>query len=238
MDSTTSTPERSEATNRRIHQLFEESQEKLHKRTDRMFAALMALQWLAGIIAALWISPKAWVGQTSYVHLHVWAALLLGGAISGFPIFLALTQPGKILTRHVIAVGQMLTSALLIHLTGGRIETHFHVFGSLAFLAFYRDWRVMLSATVVVAAAVPDGAGDGGSHARMSGMTSGSFVAAGSFGDGAGSTSAGSCFGRIAKNAMTSTGTMPSRSKRRSNARFFADFAGSFSMAARSSSAV
>ena len=41
--------------------------------------------------------------------------------------------------------------ALLIHLTGGRIETHFHVFGSLAFLAFYRDWRVLVPATVVVA---------------------------------------------------------------------------------------
>jgi signal transduction histidine kinase/CheY-like chemotaxis protein len=55
------------------------------------------------------------------------------------------------LTRHVIAVSQMLTSALLIHLTGGRIETHFHVFGSLAFLAFYRDWRVLVSASLVVA---------------------------------------------------------------------------------------
>ena len=32
-------------------------------------------------------------------------------------------------------------SALLIHLSGGRIETHFHIFGSLAFLAFYRDCR-------------------------------------------------------------------------------------------------
>jgi sigma-B regulation protein RsbU (phosphoserine phosphatase) len=37
-------------------------------------------------------------------------------------------------------------------LTGGRIETHFHVFGSLAFLAFYRDWRVLVPATIVVAA--------------------------------------------------------------------------------------
>ncbi|HTA30068.1 MAG TPA: ATP-binding protein, partial [Candidatus Cybelea sp.] len=53
---------------------------------------------------------------------------------------------------HTIAIGQMLTSALLIHLTGGRIETHFHVFGSLAFLAFYRDWRVLITATAVVAA--------------------------------------------------------------------------------------
>ena len=56
------------------------------------------------------------------------------------------------LTRHTIAIGQALTSALLIHLSGGRIETHFHIFGSLAFLAFYRDWRVMVTATVVVAA--------------------------------------------------------------------------------------
>jgi PAS domain S-box-containing protein len=46
----------------------------------------------------------------------------------------------------------MMMSALLIHLTGGRIETHFHVFGSLAFLAFYRDWRVLVPATLVVAA--------------------------------------------------------------------------------------
>ena len=46
----------------------------------------------------------------------------------------------------------MLTSALLIHLSGGRIETHFHIFGSLAFLACYRDWRVLLTATVVVVA--------------------------------------------------------------------------------------
>ena len=49
----------------------------------------------------------------------------------------------------------MLWSALLIHLTGGRIETHFHVFGSLAFLAFYRDWRVLVPATVVVALTTP-----------------------------------------------------------------------------------
>ncbi|TMA67177.1 MAG: PAS domain S-box protein, partial [Deltaproteobacteria bacterium] len=46
----------------------------------------------------------------------------------------------------------MLMSALLIHLSGGRIETHFHVFGSLAFLAFYRDWTVFVPATLLVAA--------------------------------------------------------------------------------------
>ncbi|MBA4192899.1 MAG: hypothetical protein C0467_33490, partial [Planctomycetaceae bacterium] len=37
------------------------------------------------------------------------------------------------------------------HLTGGRIETHFHIFGSLAFLTFYRDWRVLVTASAVAA---------------------------------------------------------------------------------------
>jgi signal transduction histidine kinase/CheY-like chemotaxis protein len=44
----------------------------------------------------------------------------------------------------------MLMGVLLIHLTGGRIETHFHVFGSLAFLAFYRDRVVLLLAAAIV----------------------------------------------------------------------------------------
>lgn len=115
-----------------------------------MFAVLMVIQWLAGIIFATWLSPFTWSGTESQIHPHVWAALFLGSAISLFPIVLALTRPGRKLTRYVVAVGQMLMGALLIHLTGGRIETHFHVFGSLAFLAFYRDWRVLVPATLIV----------------------------------------------------------------------------------------
>src|SRR5438105_4352479 len=137
--------------NERTATLFEESQDQIHQRTDHMFAWLMVFQWLAGIAAALCISPRTWVGVTSQTHIHVWAAVFIGGAISGFPVFLVWKRPGRASTRHTIAVAQMLTSALLIHLTGGRIETHFHVFGSLAFLAFYRDWRVLISATLVVA---------------------------------------------------------------------------------------
>ena len=54
-------------------------------------------------------------------------------------------------TRHVIAISQMLFGALFIHLSGGRIETHFHVFVSLACLAFYHDWRVLVTATACTA---------------------------------------------------------------------------------------
>jgi diguanylate cyclase (GGDEF)-like protein len=136
----------------RVKELFTEHQQSIVKRTDRMFAVLMGIQWLAGIAAALWISPQTWAGSYSQTHIHVWAAIFLGGVTSIFPITLALLRPGETSTRYIIATSQMLMSSLLIHLTGGRLETHFHVFGSLAFLSFYRDWRVLVPATVVVAA--------------------------------------------------------------------------------------
>ena len=131
--------------------LFHEHRKVIFERTDRIFAGLMLFQWLMGIALALMVSPRTWAGQFSQTHIHVWAAIFLGGAITSLPMFLALRHPGKMLTRQTIGIGQMLMGALLIHLTGGRIETHFHVFGSLAFLAFYRDWRVLISASAVVA---------------------------------------------------------------------------------------
>jgi len=146
-------PDRLEsAVERRTAALYEQHQQNVFRRADRLFAGLMVFQWLAGIGVAFWLSPRTWAGAASATHPHVWLALLLGAAIYSFPVGLALARPGARMTRHVIAVGQMLGSALLIHLTGGRIETHFHVFGSLAFLAFYRDWPVLLTATVVVGA--------------------------------------------------------------------------------------
>jgi two-component system sensor histidine kinase/response regulator len=141
----------SDSVNQRARELFDDYQRSIHEQTDRLFAYLMGLQWIGGILFALWVSPLAWYGTISRTHIHVWAALILGGIISLFPALLALLRPGQASTRYTIATAQMLMGALLIHLTGGRIETHFHVFGSLAFLAFYRDWKVLIPATIVVA---------------------------------------------------------------------------------------
>ncbi len=132
--------------------LFDDMRLAIFRRTDKLFAGLMVFQWLAGIVAALLLSPTTWAGEQSQTHIHVWAAIFLGGTIAIVPIAMVLAHSGKPLTRHVIAVAQMLTSGLLIDLTGGRIETHFHYFGSLAFLAFYRDWHVLITASIVAAA--------------------------------------------------------------------------------------
>jgi hypothetical protein len=123
----------------------------VHRKTDKLFAYLLGAEWLAGIGVALIFSPWAWEGKAWSVHTHVWAASLLGGLIVSLPIALVLLRPGWVLTRHAVAVAQMLWSALLIHLMGGRIETHFLIFGSLAFLSFYRDPKVLVTGTVVVA---------------------------------------------------------------------------------------
>src|SRR5439155_1628109 len=134
----------------RTAELFKEQQQNTICHTDRLFARLMLWQWAAATGIAAVSSPLAWSGTQSRIHSHLWAAIFLGGLFTALPVFLALTRPGKPLTRHAVAIGQMLMSALLIHLTGGRIETHFHVFGSLAILAFYRDWRVLIAASTVV----------------------------------------------------------------------------------------
>jgi two-component system, sensor histidine kinase and response regulator len=138
------------AIDRRAGELFAEQQQTIFSETDRMFAVLLAVQWIFGICAALWVSPREWAGATSTTHPHVWSAVFLGAAIAFPAIGAAVLRPGGPMTRYIIAVSQMLAGALLIHLTGGRIETHFHVFGSLAFLAFYRDYRVLIPATAVV----------------------------------------------------------------------------------------
>jgi hypothetical protein len=136
----------------RAEELYREQTVKRHVMVSRMFAVLLVVQYVASVAAAFVVSPFAWAGKERVLHMHVWIAILGGAGITILPVLLAIFRPAAPLTRHVIAASQMLSSALLIHLTGGRIETHFHVFGSLAFLAFYLDWRAILTATVVIAA--------------------------------------------------------------------------------------
>jgi len=134
-----------------VDDLFRAYEDKVYRRTDRLFFVLLGLQWVVGIIFALVISPYAWRGALNSTHPHVYAALFLGSAFCIFPMVLIWRLPGHAWTRQSVAIGQVCFSSLLIHLTGGRIETHFHVFGSLAFLACYRDWKVLPTATVIVA---------------------------------------------------------------------------------------
>jgi diguanylate cyclase (GGDEF)-like protein len=130
---------------------FRHSIDELACQVDRMFIWLLAAEWLGMVVTAAIVSPRAWSGVNSSLHPHLWAAVLAGPAFILPAILVATFYPGSHLSRHVIAVAQILVSILLIGATGGRIETHFHIFGSLAFLAFYRDWRVLITASALTA---------------------------------------------------------------------------------------
>src|ERR1700730_11755095 len=82
------------STLRQAGELFAAHQQTIYQSTDRMFAVLMSIQWIAGVVAAIWIAPRTWMGTASQTHIHVWASIFLGGAISFFPITLAILRPG------------------------------------------------------------------------------------------------------------------------------------------------
>lgn len=124
----------------------------VYRKADRLFCSLLLFQYAVLVVLAFVLTPYTWSGTSSSVHVHVWAAAILGGLATLFPAFLAYRFPGAQMTRICVAVGQLLVSSLLIHIGGGRIEMHFHCFVSLAFLAVYLDWRVIVAATVVVGA--------------------------------------------------------------------------------------
>ena len=116
-----------ESVQQRASTLFQQHWNGILCRTDRLFAALLLTQWLAGIVVAAVVSPRTWVGDQSLTHIHLWMAVILGGILVSLPVCLVVYYPGKPVTRYVIAATQMLFSALLVHLTQGRIETHFHI---------------------------------------------------------------------------------------------------------------
>lgn len=48
---------------------------------ERLFAWLLAAQWIFGCVLAFWVAPLAWVGHTASPELQVGTALLAGGVV-------------------------------------------------------------------------------------------------------------------------------------------------------------
>ena len=136
----------------RAKTLFQKQRERLYVRANRFFTILLPIQWIASIAAAVWLSPQTWEGTESSIHPHVLAAVVIGGIATILPLVMQRFDPLHPVTRHCVAAAEMMLGSMLVQFTGGRIETHFHYFGALAFLAFYRDWKVLITATAIVGA--------------------------------------------------------------------------------------
>jgi signal transduction histidine kinase len=121
-------------------------------KTDKIFLYLLVFEWILAVLFAVSVTPKTWIGNESSTHIHIYFSIIIGALITIFPCYCIWKNPGGYQNRYYVAVAQMVFSTLYIHLTGGRIETHFHVFGSLAFLAMYRDIKPVILATVITTA--------------------------------------------------------------------------------------
>lgn len=107
-------------------------------KANKIFAGVLLVQFLIGLFIA------AINGSWS-------EAFLVGIPVVVFPLLLLWKLPDESLTHHVVAIAVQLMVALHVQQTYGLTELHFEIFVLLAFLSFYRDWKVILTSVLVVA---------------------------------------------------------------------------------------
>ncbi len=86
------------------------------------------------------------VGYGTHLIGAVAGGLLTAAALTGYFLF-----RGTLFLRILNGLILMVYSAVFIQQQMGRIEMHFHIFGALAFLVAYRDWKVLLPAAGLIA---------------------------------------------------------------------------------------
>ncbi|HVL95837.1 MAG TPA: ATP-binding protein [Solirubrobacteraceae bacterium] len=69
-------------------------------------------------------------------------ALLEGGVVAALAAAAATAPAGRRVRALLAAAGLLTCSAVLVHITDGLIEAHFHFFVAVAMLSLYEDWAV------------------------------------------------------------------------------------------------
>ena len=132
--------------------LFNESLARVQKDASQLFAYLFCAQWITIVISAILVNLESGGKAIGRLDQHLLLAVVVGALLTALFVALTLKRPTARLTHHIIAASPMVWSTLLLHLSNGKIQTHFHIFGALAFLAFYRDWKVLVTAFLVATA--------------------------------------------------------------------------------------
>ena len=107
-----------------------------------------ANRFMLGILAGHWALSSLVV---SWAHGFFLMGFVGGGLIVGLAALGMRVAAGDVYSRMLMGACLMLFSALFIQQGLGRIEWHFHVFASMAFLTRYKDLRPLLAAVVTIA---------------------------------------------------------------------------------------
>jgi methyl-accepting chemotaxis protein len=86
-----------------------------------------------------------------FIYDSYLSAFVIGLPALLVPIYFYKTAENKAIAGHISALSAMIFAALHIHQTNGLIEVHFEIFILLAFLIIFQDWRIFITAILVVA---------------------------------------------------------------------------------------
>ena len=125
-----------------------------HDTWQKRYCFLLALTWFHFAVIALtglllkqsWEFNLAALGRNGTV-LHILSESLIVGF---FACLSMVRRLGRSFQATAIALGLMSSSAILVDLSGGYIELHFHFFVMLTFLALFQDWTPFIAAIVFV----------------------------------------------------------------------------------------
>ncbi|MGZ3795076.1 MAG: sensor histidine kinase [Pseudobdellovibrionaceae bacterium] len=130
-----------------VKEVFSEYQQALWRRIDRAFAYLIITQYFFTLVLVK--SSSSLSGEEIRSGASSWIILLCAGLISLPSLYCSFFKPGNKASRYVITITQICYSSLFIFLSGSHPELYFHIFVSLAIIATYRDWRLLMLALAV-----------------------------------------------------------------------------------------
>jgi|GEM_PF-5845794 len=125
----------------------ENPMERENRRVDRQLLTIMYIQWVAALCLAFLFTPHTPFGAHLKVGTLLLSALLAGGLLTFISGMAVHRWNGRRKARIALGCCQMLMSVLLLFYLQGTASMDFHVYGSLAFLAFYADWTVLATAS-------------------------------------------------------------------------------------------
>ena len=91
----------------KVDKVFSQSLFEMTSKFDWIFGWIFVGQWAFSVFLAFVVSPRTWSGAYSQTHIHVYAAIFLGGLLAIPPMYLDFSQPGKVVNRYVNTVAQM-----------------------------------------------------------------------------------------------------------------------------------
>jgi signal transduction histidine kinase len=104
-----------------------------------------------GILILLWLHTLGIVGFGLIAGDGLAHSLAHGATIAAFASLAAWERLGRTLRAVLASCGLITASAVLVHLSGGYIELHFHFFAMLPIIALYQEWTPFLLAIGYVA---------------------------------------------------------------------------------------